>query len=73
MHLTVQQLYGDNYWVHCTNEHTIVIQDDQEDVLKQEKINVVKNEEFVEFINSVVIGAGKTEDYEDKDHMSNYC
>ena len=41
--------------------------------MKEEKINLLKNDEFVRLINSIVIGSGKREDDEDIDHMSNYC
>ena len=59
--------------MHCPNEHSIVIQHDEGNVLKEEKINLLKNDEFVRLINSIVIGSGKREDDEDIDHMSNYC
>ena len=45
----------------------------EEMFLKEEKINLLKNDEFVRLINSIVIGSGKREDDEDIDHMSNYC
>ena len=73
LRLIVQHLYAHNYWIHCPNEHSIVIPDDEGNVLKEEKINLLKNDEFVRLINSIVIGSGKREDDEDIDHMSNYC
>ena len=69
--MIVDELYDGNYWVHFPSEHRIVIQDNDENVLRDEQIDIMKMDQFVELTKSIVSASAKSEDCQ-TDHIGNY-
>ena len=69
--MIVDQLYDGNHWVHFPNEERIVIQDNDENVLRDEQIDIMKMDQFVQLTKSIISGSAKSEDCQ-TDHISNY-
>ena len=69
--MIVDQLYDGSYWVHFPSENRIVIQDNDENVLRDEEIDIMKIDQFVQLTKSIITESAKSEDCE-TDHMSNY-
>ena len=56
---------------HFPSEDRIVMQDNDENVLRDEQIDIMKMDQFVQLTKSIITASAKSEDYQ-IDHMSNY-
>ena len=62
--MIVDQLYDGNHWVHFPSEERIVIQDNDENVLRDEQIDIMN-------YKSIISASAKSEDCQ-TDHIGNY-
>ena len=69
--MIIDQLYDESYWVHFPSEDRIVMQDNDENVLRDEQIDIMKMDQFVQLTKSIITASAKSEDHQ-IDHMSNY-